>query len=142
VKWRDTNGDRPFEVGIYGDAAANSGNIQTKKSDYQAIREYFRSVPDIRLAWCENTSNPPVKDRVASVNRMLRDAMGRVRLFMDPRCKELRSDLLKVSWKRGAEGFELNKKSDAKRTHMSDALGYFIYRDYRLESFQRVITKR
>jgi hypothetical protein len=142
AKWRDTNGQRPFEVGVYGDAAANSGNIQTKRSDYQAIREYFRSVPEIKLLWCENTSNPPVKDRVASVNRMLCDAMGRVRLFVDPRCTELRSDFLKVSWKRGAEGFDLDKKSNSLRTHMSDALGYFIYRDYKLDSFERVITKR
>jgi len=143
AKWRAIYGDaRPFEVGVYGDAAANHGNIQTKKSDYQAIREYFRSVPDIKLVWCENTSNPPVKDRVAAVNRMLRDAMGRVRLSIDPRCKELRSDFLKVSWKHGAEGFELDKKSDPKRTHMSDALGYFIYHDHKLDSFERVITLR
>jgi Terminase large subunit, T4likevirus-type, N-terminal len=142
AKWRDTNGQRPFEVGVYGDAAANSGNIQTKRSDYQAIKEYFRSVPEIRLIWCENTSNPPVKDRVASVNRMLCDAMGRVRVFVDPRCTELRSDFLKVSWKRGAEGFDLDKKSNSLRTHMSDALGYFIYRDYKLDSFERVVTPR
>jgi Terminase large subunit, T4likevirus-type, N-terminal len=142
AKWRDTNGQRPFEVGVYGDAAANSGNIQTKRSDYQAIREYFRSIPEIKLVWCENTSNPPVKDRVASVNRMLCDAMGRVRLFVDPRCTELRSDFLKVSWKRGAEGFDLDKKSNSLRTHMSDALGYFIYRDYKLDSFERVIMPR
>jgi Terminase large subunit, T4likevirus-type, N-terminal len=142
AKWRDTNGQRPFEVGVYGDAAANSGNIQTKRSDYQAIKEYFRSVPEIKLIWCENTSNPPVKDRVASVNRMLCDAMGRVRLFVDPRCTELRSDFLKVSWKRGAEGFDLDKKSNSLRTHMSDALGYFIYRDHKLDSFERMITLR
>jgi Terminase large subunit, T4likevirus-type, N-terminal len=140
--WRDQNGDRPLEVGVYGDAAANSGNIQTKKSDYQAIREYFRSEQDIKLIWCENTSNPPVKDRIASMNRMLRDAMGRVRILVDPRCRELRSDFLKVSWKRGAEGFDLDKTSDSKRTHMSDALGYFVYRDYKLDSFERVITRR
>lgn len=102
---------------------------RAKRSDYQAMREYFRSLPEIKLSWCENTSNPPVKDRVASVNRMLCDAMGRVRVFVDPRCKELKSDFLKVSWKRGAEGFDLDKKSNSLRTHMSDALGYFIYRD-------------
>jgi Terminase large subunit, T4likevirus-type, N-terminal len=142
AKWRDANGDRPFEVGVYGDAAANNRNIQTAKSDYQAIQEYFRAVPEIKLVWCVNTSNPPVKDRVASMNRMLCDATGRVRLVVDPRCRELRSDFLKVSWQRGAEGFGLDKKSDPRRTHMTDALGYFIYRDYKLDSFERVITPR
>jgi hypothetical protein len=34
-------------------------------------------------------------------------------------CRELRSDFLKVSWQRGAEGFGLDKKSDPKRTHMT-----------------------
>jgi hypothetical protein len=133
---------RLFEVGVYGDAAANSGNIQTKKSDYQAIKEYFRSYPEIKLVWNENTSNPAIKDRVAAVNRMLCDAQGRVRVAVDKRCKELRADFLKVSWKQGAEGFELDKKSDSKRTHMSDGFGYFIYREYKLDSFQRVITLR
>jgi hypothetical protein len=47
-----------------------------------------------------------------------------------------------VSWKRGAECFDLDKKSNSLRTHMSDALGYFIYRDYKLDSFERVITPR
>jgi hypothetical protein len=73
---------------------------------------------------------------------MLCDAMGRIRVVVDPRCRELRSDFLKVSWQRGAEGFALDKKSDPKRTHMSDALGCFIYRDYKLDRFVRVITPR
>lgn len=141
--WRDAHGpNRPLDVGIYGDAAANSGNIQTKQSDYDAIKEYFRSQRDFKLDWCENRSNPAVKDRVASVNRLLCDALGNVRLVIDPRCKELRSDLLKVSWKKDAEGFELDKKTDRKRTHMSDALGYEVYKDHKLESFERVITLR
>jgi hypothetical protein len=133
---------RPFEVGCYGDAAANARNIQTKKSDYDAIKEYFRSYPDYKLVWCENSSNPAVKDRVASVNRMLCDAQNRVRVLVDVRCKELRSDFLKVSWEKNAEGYALDKKTDSRRTHMTDAFGYFIYRDYKLDSFQRVITLR
>jgi hypothetical protein len=133
---------RPFEVGCYGDAAANARNIQTKKSDYDAIKEYFRSYPDYKLVWCENSFNPAVKDRVASVNRMLCDAQNRVRVLVDVRCKELRSDFLKVSWEKNAEGYALDKKTDSRRTHMTDAFGYFIYRDYKLDSFQRVITPR
>ena len=142
ASWREVNGGWPMEIGIYGDAAANSGNHQTRKSDYDNVREYFRSQPDYKLIWCENKSNPPVKDRCASVNRMLCDALGQVRIFIDVRCRELRTDLLKVTWKRGAEGFELDKKSDPKRTHMTDALGYHVWADYRIGSFKRVITTR
>lgn len=139
--WQAKNG-RPFEVCIYGDAAGNSGNHQTKKSDYQTIKEYFLGYPDYKLIWCENNSNPPVKDRCASVNRMLCDAMERVRVKIDVRCRELRVDLLKVSWEKSAEGYRLDKKSDPKRTHMSDALGYLVWADYRMDAFRRVITPR
>ena len=104
--------------------------------------EGTRSQSEFRLEWNENGSNPPIKDHVAAVNRMLQDARGVVRLVVDPSCKELRSDLLKVSWKKDADGFELDTKPDKMRTHMSDALGYQIYKDLRLDSFQRVITGR
>ena len=135
AQWREKNGARPMPIKIYGDAAANTGSHQTAKSDYDLIREYFRREPGLAVEWHTNTSNPLVKDRVNAVNRMLQDAGGSVRMKINTCCKELRADFLKVSWREGQ--FELEKKKDKLRTHMSDAIGYQIYRDHRVDGFER-----
>lgn len=138
--WRDHYGpNRPFELQLYGDAAGNSKSTKAYKSDYDIIREVFRRQQGIKLI--DNTSrvNPGVKDRVNAVNVNLKDAAGRIQVLVDPRCKELRTDFLKVSWKRDAQGYELDKKSDMRRTHMSDAFGYYIWQERRVDSFQREV---
>ena len=49
-------------------------------------------------------------------------------MFIDPRCRELIRDFEQVCWKSDANGNvtgELDKR-DPKRTHVSDALGYYL----------------
>jgi hypothetical protein len=50
-------------------------------------------------------------------------------LVMDPRCKELIKDFEQVSYK--ADSGVIDKERDPKRTHLSDALGYLIWREMR-----------
>jgi hypothetical protein len=51
---------------------------------------------------------------------------------VDPRCKHLIQDLERVHWAADANGNLMNDldKSDKKRTHLSDALGYLMYREF------------
>ena len=73
-----------------------------------------------------------MKDRVTCVNSRLRSYSGDRRLFIDPKCKELIKDFEQVTWKADAAGNlmgELSKK-DPMRTHVSDALGYLVYREF------------
>jgi PBSX family phage terminase large subunit len=64
--------------------------------------------------------NPYVHDRVNAVNQ----ALGKGQIVIDPKCRKLIGDLESVVWKNN----ELDKKSDAMLTHISDALGYAIYK--------------
>lgn len=107
---------------IYGDAAGMSRST-AGKSDYALLRELGFKDQFIRKA------NPHVKDRVNSVNAMLENSRGEVRLRHHPRCAALRKDFETVEWREG--GFELDK-SDAGRTHATDALGYFIEMEFPL----------
>lgn len=66
------------------------------------------------------TRNPLVIDRVNNVNRLLKEE----RLIISPNCRKLISDLEKVSWKDG----DLDQKSDKMLTHISDALGYLLWK--------------
>jgi len=66
--------------------------------------------------------HPAVKDRINAVNRLLQDASGNRRLFVDPKCKFLIECLTKQQYK---EGTQIPDK-DAGWDHMNDALGYGI----------------
>ena len=67
-------------------------------------------------------SNPPVTNRVNSVNKMLEG-----NIIIDPRCKALIQDLEKVTNKQGTRDID---KSNKLLTHMTDALGYAIEWEY------------
>jgi hypothetical protein len=138
--YRLANG-RPLPVTVYGDATGQSRSTSSK-TDYDLIREYFRSRPDFNFAFDYPPSNPPVRDRVNSVNAMLRNAQGEIRTTVHPNCRELIMDFHEVCWKAGSSNFELDKTTDKLRTHVSDALGYLIWQVARINGFQRTITPR
>jgi len=82
------------------------------KSDHIILKEAgFTVVP---------TRNPMQVDRVNNVNRLLTQG----KLIIHPRCKKLITDLEMVSWRNG----ELNKKDDPMLTHISDSLGYLLWK--------------
>ena len=68
-------------------------------------------------------SNPPVVNRVNSVNKMLEGNNIKPNIIIDPRCKALIQDLEKVTNKQGTRDID---KSNKMLTHMTDALGYAI----------------
>jgi hypothetical protein len=120
------------QVNIYGDPAGNARQTAGSgaDSDWQAVREFFSRHREYSPSFKYRNAHPPVRDRVAAVNAMLRNSQGQCRLFVDPRCKNLIRDLERVTWKQGSP--ELDKGSDATLTHLSDALGYFIEAEFGL----------
>jgi hypothetical protein len=63
------------------------------------------------------------------VNARLMNAAGQRALVVDPKCKELIADFEQVVYKPGTT--QLDKDSDPKRTHTSDALGYYLWQEFR-----------
>jgi hypothetical protein len=112
---------------VYGDASGASMNT-TGHSDYQIIRNYFgRKLA--KVTYRVPKANPPVRDRVSVVNARLCNAADDIRLFVDPKCKELIDDFEQVSYQE--ESTQIDKDKDRKRTHLSDALGYLIWQEDR-----------
>lgn len=127
------------EIPVTGDAAGNS-RTHAGKSDWALVFEYFARTK-FKLLDQVPRADPPVRDRVNSVNAMLRNAQGDVRLVLDESCKETIADLARVVWKTDSNKniLSLLDKSDPKRTHASDALGYLIHREFRVSGFQREV---
>lgn len=124
-------GNRDLNIVIYGDAAG-AARSTAGKSDYQIIREYFRARPHLRASYKVGSSNPKVRDRVNAVNAKLRNAVRFIGVQIDPSCKTLIQDLEQVVFKADANGNMTGEldKSDKERTHMSDAFGYLIEREF------------
>lgn len=117
------------EVWVYGDATARKRNVLAPggKTEYTVILNLMRTYGcPVRLKVPE--SNPQVPDRINAVNVALRDQEGVPHVEIDPSCVELIADLEDVL--RDNRG-GIKKVSDKhnpyfKRTHASDAFGYWI----------------
>jgi hypothetical protein len=132
-QWPKAHG--PLRIEIYGDASGHQRRTCGTATDWSLIRDFFAQrsgqvIANIRAS----TANPGVRDRINLVNGRLLNAAGERRLFIDPRCKELILDLERVCWRTddfGQPTSELDK-SDRKRTHVSDALGYYLVQAFPL----------
>jgi hypothetical protein len=124
----------PLRVAVYGDASG-ANRMHAGPSDWQIVREFFSRVSDrIQVTFNLRSSNPAVKDRVAAVNALLLNHAGERRAVVNPPCKELVADLEQVLWKSDPSGNTLSKldQSNPKRTHISDAFGYLVEKEFGL----------
>ena len=71
-------------------------------------------------------ANPPVIDRINSVNSMLCNSNGERKLLIDPKCKRLRECMIKHTYKEGTRQPDKNSGLD----HLGDALGYAVYQNF------------
>lgn len=91
--------------------STGSNRKTSGRSDHLILKDAGFTIKDTR--------NPFVKDRVNNVNRLLGDG----KVIIDPKCKKLIQDLEKVVW----DGNDIDKKSDDSLTHISDAMGYWLW---------------
>ncbi|HEY7338462.1 MAG TPA: terminase family protein [Bryobacteraceae bacterium] len=114
-------------VVVYADASG--AHMQTSgTSDFTILNQFFRSGEYGRVKFRIPSKNPPVKDRVAAMNGKLAAANGERLLKVQKSCGELIKDLEQVTYKEGSQ--VVDKERDPKRTHLSDALGYLVWREF------------
>lgn len=118
-------------VMIYGDASGFTQQT-TGASDFDMVSEHFRVNSKMSVRYCVPKANPLVRERINVVNRQFRNAAGAVGAYVDPRCTELIKDLEQVCFK--ADTMTIDKERDRARTHLSDALGYLMFQECRMES--------
>ena len=116
-------------VRVYGDASGERTHTVTGSSDYHLIRQFFGRRKSLQGELLVGRANPPVRDRVNTLNGRLRNAQGERRLFINKKCRELIKDLEQVCYK--PDSGQIDKDRDARRTHLSDALGYLLWQEFR-----------
>ena len=100
---------------VYPDASGQARKTSSNTSDHHILRNagFVLKVKNI---------NPPVKDRIASVNASLKTVDGSVKLTVDPKCKNLIKCISSQVYK---EGTQIPDKS-GNLDHMNDAIGYLV----------------
>ena len=126
--FRETYLTHGAEIYVYGDATGEHRTAQTGMSDYRILLNSMHTY-GVPISLKIPTVNPRVNDRLNAVNIAMKNEEGRVCVEIDPECKELIADFELVT--RDTKGGGIRKvynKKDAyfNRTHLSDALGYWI----------------
>lgn len=104
------------QIVMYPDPAGGQRQHARGETDMDILREKgFKRIKYRR-------KHPMVADRVNAVNRMLRDANGKVRLRIDPKCKHFINALEQTIYKKGSR--EVDKALGIE--HSADAGGYCI----------------
>ena len=107
-----------FELQIHGDATGNQKTANSKKTNWQIVKQTFDDFK-IRYRTHYKKANPNVADSINSVNC----AFKTDRLWLVEDLLELTRDLESI--KRNASG-EIDKKSDLMRSHLQDCLRYLV----------------
>ena len=95
---------------VYPDASGSARRSSATQSDHDIIKKAGYKIRSPR-------KNPPVRDRVNAVNRLIRDGN-----FSCENCVNLIMDFEQNIWKSG----DIDKTSDPEQSHASDAIGYAI----------------
>lgn len=114
-------------VEVYGDASG--ARMQTAGStDYEIVNDFLRRA-GYRYSMRVPRSNPAVRDRIALVNAAFENVVGQARMFVSPKCRELIKDFEQVGYQEHTT--MIDKTSDPRRTHLSDAIGYLVWQECR-----------
>lgn len=123
----------PAGIHVYGDANGRNRDVRSHKSNYTIIAERLGAVGPVTLK--VPTQNPPVHERLSSVNRLLKNANGVTRLFIrkwDPaRSCPTRALVRSLQRSKMAPGKQdVEKKPGETTTHAGEAVGYWIAKEW------------
>lgn len=118
----------------YGDATGGAGGTaKIMGSDWQLIkRKLWTHFGRERVFFKVPILNPRERDRVNSVNSRFASIDGTIKMAVDPSCVHMIQDFEGVVTVEGGSG-QIDKRSDISLTHISDAVGYFVWREYPLK---------
>ena len=128
-------------VVCYGDATGGAkGSAKVSGNDWDLVKQELRAAFGDRVTYRVLSANPSVRARINAVNTRLKSMDGTVRLKVDPKkAPHLARDLEGVRLLEGGSG-EIDKKRDPMLSHISDALGYYIEREFPVRS--RTLTQQ
>jgi hypothetical protein len=135
-------GGHQGDVRCYGDATGGArGSARVMGSDIDLVKAELRPVFQERFQTRFPQSNPAERSRVNAMNSRLKSADGSICLMVDPtRAPNMVKDLEGVRLLKGGSG-EIDKKADSALSHISDAAGYYISKEFPISSSKMVVGR-
>lgn len=125
-------GTHTGEVYMYGDATGGArGSAKVSGSDWDIVRDELKPHFNERLKFRIQKSNPAERVRINAVNARLMTADNKIHTLVSPICVHIIEDFEGVVLVEGGSG-EIDKFIDKYKTHISDALGYYIVQKFPL----------
>ena len=122
-------GDWPGTIRVFGDAMGTlrSTTDRENRSDFDIVFKILKNhFGGERVESFVSKANPSERARVYAVNARMRTEDGQIHFRID--AKKCRKTVLDLENVRYDEGTRRIDKSNIDLTHLSDALGYWIYR--------------
>lgn len=129
-------GDHEGRIMLYGDATGGArGSAKVLGSDWTLIEQAMHGhYGEPRVFTEVPRANPAERSRVNALNSRIRNGAGEVRLMVDPgRAPQVVKDFEGTTVLEGGSG-EIDKKHDPMRSHMTDAVGYYVRRVFPVDS--------
>lgn len=124
-------GEHSSHVFVYGDASGSAGgSAQVKGSDWELVKQKLGPVFGNRVNYRVPRSNPPVIARINALNSRLKSTSGEIRLYVDPVKAPMTARDFEGVRTDDAGGILKQKGKDDYLTHMSDAIGYYVQREF------------
>ncbi len=128
MRYRRPLGVMP-QIQIYGDVSGNGRRTPATRTDWQIVRDFLNTA-GYGVTWHVGSVNPEVRDRINCVNALLCNQAGERRLTVSEACPGLVQDLERVRWSAAGGTTGGIDKSDPMRSHLSDALGYMVSKEF------------
>ena len=124
-------GTHEGKVRLYGDATGGArGSARVQGSDWDLVRTELRATFGDRADYRVPLANPPERARINAMNSRLKSGDGTIHLMVDAaKAPNVVRDLEGVRLLAGGSG-EIDKKADGRLTHLTDALGYYIVKEF------------
>lgn len=129
------------EIIVNGDASGDNRSTQSEYTNYAIIKNALLNHGYTNVKFRLRDYNPPILNRIAAFNARVRNAEGKVRLFIDKsRCKYLYENMMNLKYKEGTSIVDVPTthqiKKDRSRKfleHIFDAASYLVEYYWRIK---------
>lgn len=119
------------EIVINGDASGDNRSTQSEFTNYAIMRKLLKDNGYTNFRFELRPYNPPIQNRIAAFNARVKSADGKVRLFVDRKCKYLLKNINNLRYKEGTTIIDVPTFNQIKQDrdkkflmHIFDAASY------------------